>query len=133
MVDFIVLYVVTLVVFFAVDIVWLGVIAKKLYRQEIGHLLKDDVNWVAALVFYLLFIAGLVIFVLQPAIDQSSLLHAIIYGGLFGLMTYATYDLTNLATLKNWPLKITLIDLAWGTSLGLLTSTIAYLFMQLLS
>lgn len=133
MLDFIVLYVVTLVVFFAVDIVWLGVIAKKLYRQEIGHLLKDDVNWVAALVFYLLFIAGLVIFVLQPAIDQSSLLYAIIYGGLFGLMTYATYDLTNLATLKNWPLKITLIDLAWGTSLGLLTSTIAYLFMQLLS
>ena len=80
-------------------------------------MLKKDVNWAAAIIFYLLFIAGLVLFVLIPAVDKDSLLHVMIYGALFGLLTYATYDLTNLATLKDWPVKITLVDLAWGTFL----------------
>ncbi len=132
MVDYLIIYGITLIVFFVVDMVWLGVIAKKLYQREIGHLLKENVNWIAAIIFYLLFIGGLVIFVLHPALNRGEFSYALLYGGLFGLMTYATYDLTNLATLKDWPLRITLIDLAWGTSLGILTSTLAFLVLQMI-
>jgi len=129
---FIKLFIISFVIFFAIDLIWLGVIAKNLYQKYIGKLLKKDVNWVAAIVFYLLFIAGLVLFVLIPGVDKNSLSHVMIYGALFGFITYATYDLTNLATLKDWPKEITLIDLAWGTFLGFSTSTISYLLFQLI-
>ena len=132
MLTFLKLYLISFVVFFAVDLLWLGIIAKKLYQKEIGHLLKTDVNWIAAVVFYLLFIGGLVVFVLMPAVDAGSLSKAILLGALFGFITYATYDLTNLATMKDWPLKITFIDLAWGTFLGTSTSTITYLLYNLI-
>jgi len=132
MLTFLELYLISFVVFFAVDLLWLGIIAKKLYQKEIGHLLKTDVNWIAAVVFYLLFIGGLVVFVLMPAVDAGSLSKAILLGALFGFITYATYDLTNLATMKDWPLKITFIDLAWGTFLGTSTSTITYLLYNLI-
>ncbi len=124
---FVKLFVISFVIFFVIDLVWLGLIAKNLYRQYIGGLLKTDVNWIAAIVFYLMFIAGLVLFVLIPGVDKQSLSHVMLYGALFGLITYATYDLTNLATLKDWPIQITLIDLAWGTFLGFSTSTVSYL------
>jgi uncharacterized membrane protein len=126
MLTFLKLYGVSFVIFFAIDLLWLGIIAKKLYQNQIGHLLKTDVNWVAAIIFYLLFIGGLVIFVLMPAVEKGSIVQALYMGALFGLLTYATYDLTNLATMKDWPLQITLIDLAWGTFLGASTSTISY-------
>jgi len=129
---FIKLFAISFVIFFIIDLIWLGIIAKNLYRQYIGNLLRTDVNWVAAIVFYLLFIAGLVLFVLIPGVDKQSLTHVMIYGALFGFMTYATYDLTNLATLKDWPIQITIIDLAWGTFLGFSTSTISYLLFQLI-
>ncbi len=129
---FIKLFIISFVIFFAIDLIWLGVIAKNLYQKYIGKLLKKDVNWVAAIVFYLLFIAGLVLFVLIPGVDKNSLSHVMIFGALFGFITYATYDLTNLATLKDWPKEITLIDLAWGTFLGFSTSTISYLLFQLI-
>ena len=121
------LYGVSFIIFFAIDLLWLGIIAKNLYQNQIGHLLKTDVNWIAAIVFYLLFIGGLVIFVLMPAVAEGNVWKALYMGALFGLLTYATYDLTNLATLKDWPLSITFIDLAWGTFLGASTSTISYL------
>lgn len=121
------LYLVTVVVFFLVDIIWLGVISKNLYKEYLGHLMAPKVNWPAALVFYLLFIAGLLFFVIDPALVKSSLWYAVAAGGFFGLITYGTYDLTNLATLKDWPLTITLIDLAWGTFLNAATSGLTYL------
>lgn len=129
---FLKLYVVSFVVFFAIDLIWLGIIAKNLYQKQVGHLLKTDVNWVAAIVFYLLFIAGLVYFVLLPNAGDGNVLKVLLTGAIFGFITYATYDLTNLATLKDWPLKITIIDLAWGTFLGASTSTIAYLLFHLI-
>ncbi len=129
---FIKLFSVAFVMFIMIDLVWLVFVARKFYQQQIGKLLKKDVNWAAAIIFYLLFIAGLVLFVLIPAVDKDSLLHVMIYGALFGLLTYATYDLTNLATLKDWPVKITLVDLAWGTFLGFSTSTLTYLFYNLI-
>jgi uncharacterized membrane protein len=124
---FVKLFAITLPVFFFIDMIWLGVVAKNFYREQIGFLLKTDVNWVAAIAFYLIFIVGLVVFVIMPAKAQGSWSHALWYGALFGCITYATYDLTNLATVKDWPLLVTLVDLAWGAVLAASVSTIAYL------
>ncbi len=129
---FIQLFIITFFVFFLIDLLWLGIIAKNLYNKFLGHLLKDNVNWIAAIVFYLIFIVGLVFFVLMPAVEQDSFWFAFLVGGLFGFITYATYDLTNLATLKSWPIKITLIDLGWGMSLGAFTSLISYTIYTLI-
>ena len=110
-------YLLTMVVFFAIDLVWLGTLAKNLYAKQLGHLMAENVNWAAALVFYLIYIAGILVFAVYPAVEKDSLMYAIVYGALFGLVAYATYDLTNYATLKDWPVKIVIIDLIWGTSL----------------
>ena len=110
-------YVLTAAVFFAIDLVWLGVVAKGVYARYLGPLLAEDVNWTAAIVFYLLFIVGIFIFAILPAVERDSWLRALSYGGLFGFFTYATYDLTNLATLKGWPVGIVFIDIAWGVVL----------------
>ena len=112
---FIKLFLIALPVFFVIDMLWLVLVAKKFYQEQIGFLMKPDINWPAAIIFYLLFISGLVIFVISPAFEKHSWIHAILFGGLFGLITYATYDLTNLATLKDWPLLVTVVDLIWGT------------------
>jgi uncharacterized membrane protein len=88
--------------------------------------MRTDVNWTAAIVFYLLFIVGLVVFVIAPALEKKSWLAALCMGAFFGLVTYATYDLTNLATIKNWPLLVTVIDLTWGMALSGSVSTIVY-------
>ena len=129
---FLKLYAISFVIFFAIDLLWLGIIAKNIYQRYIGELLRPDVNWVAAILFYLLFIGGLVIFVLMPAVDSGSWVKALLLGALFGFITYATYDLTNLATLKGWPIQITIIDLIWGTFLGASTSTLSYLAYKLI-
>lgn len=120
------LYAIALPVFFAIDMVWLGLVAKNFYKNQIGFLMTPNINWVAAILFYLLFIVGLVIFVITPAAEKGSWAHAFLLGALFGLITYATYDLTNLATLKDWPLLVTIVDLAWGATLGALVSVITY-------
>jgi len=124
---FIKLFFIALAVFFAIDMVWLVLIAKNFYREQIGFLMKPDINWVAAIVFYLLFIAGLVVFVIAPAVQKHSWTHAILFGALFGLISYATYDLTNLATIKGWPVLVTLVDLAWGMVLSASVSLLTYL------
>ena len=123
---FIKLYAIALPVFFAIDMIWLGFVAKNFYRAQIGFLMRSNFNWSAAILFYLLFIVGLVVFVITPAVNASSWSHALLYGALLGLITYATYDLTNLATLKDWPLLITVIDLIWGAMLAALVSTATY-------
>jgi uncharacterized membrane protein len=120
------LYLIALPVFFAIDMVWLGLVAKGFYRRQLGFLMRDGFNWWAALAFYLLFILGLVLFVVAPALDHDSWLRALGYGALFGLITYATYDLTNLATLRNWPVLLTLVDLAWGAVLAASVSIVTY-------
>jgi uncharacterized membrane protein len=117
---------IALLVFFGIDMVWLVLVAKKFYQEHIGFLMKPDINWPAAIIFYLLFIIGLVIFVISPAIEKRSWVHALLYGALFGLITYATYDLTNLATLKDWPLLVTVVDLIWGTVLASSVSLVTY-------
>lgn len=123
---FIKLSAIALPVFFAIDMVWLGFIAKDFYRGQIGALMKSDVNWTAAIIFYMIFIAGLVVFVIAPAVEKGSWTHALLFGALFGLVCYATYDLTNLALAKDWPLLVTIVDLAWGAVLSASVSTITY-------
>jgi uncharacterized membrane protein len=116
------LYLVTLAVFFVIDMIWLGFVAKDFYRKHLGSMLSPKVHWAAALLFYVVFVAGLLIFVIRPALAQGEPLKALLLGGLFGLISYATYDLSNLATLKDWPVIVTIVDLAWGTALGGLVS-----------
>jgi uncharacterized membrane protein len=123
-------YLLTALVFFAIDLVWLGLLAKNLYNKFLGDLLADQVNWTAAIIFYLIFIVGIFIFAILPAVERESVKHAIIYGVLFGFFTYATYDLTNLATLKGWPIKIVLIDILWGMVLTGSVATAGYYILR---
>lgn len=116
------LYGITLAVFFAVDMVWLGVVAKTFYRKHLGYLMAPKVGWPAALLFYLLFIAGLVVFAVRPGLAAGGPGKALLLGALLGLVSYATYDLTNQATVKDWPVIVTVVDLVWGTALGGLVS-----------
>ncbi len=105
----------TLVTMVLIDLLWLGVIAKPLYQQGIGHLMAEKPNLVAAAAFYLLYPAGIVMFAIATDAVSASWLKTFIAGALFGFFAYATYDLTNLATLKGWPLSLALVDMAWGS------------------
>lgn len=116
------LYFLTIPVFFGIDMIWLGFVAKGFYHKNLGHLLRSDVNWSAALVFYLLYIGGILIFATMPALEKKSLYQAVVLGGLFGFFAYATYDLTNMATLKDWPLNVVIVDIIWGI---VLTASVA--------
>ena len=128
MVKFIQIYLVVLAAFFVIDMIWLGLVAKKFYREQLGSLMRAGVNWPAAIIFYLLFIVGLVFFIVYPAVEQGSWFYALWTGAFFGLICYATYDLTNLATLKNWPLKMTIVDLIWGSVLSGVLGLIGFLY-----
>jgi uncharacterized membrane protein len=122
-----VVWAIALLIFLALDSVWLGVIASGFYQRELGHLLGAGVNWTAAVLFYAVFVAGVVFFVIGPALESRSALRALSHGALFGLVAYATYDLTNHATMRDWPLIVTVVDLGWGT---VLTAAVAYLTWQ---
>lgn len=126
-------YVLTAVVFFAIDMLWLGLIAKALYNKYLGSFLSDNVNWTAAVIFYLIFIAGIFIFSILPAVERGSWIRALILGGLFGFIAYATYDLTNMATMKDWPLTIVIIDMIWGFVLTATVSVSGYFIVNWLS
>ncbi|MCB2224922.1 MAG: DUF2177 family protein [Actinobacteria bacterium] len=120
------LILIALPVFFTVDLVWLGLVARTFYRRQMGALLRPTTNWVAAVAFYAVFVAGLVVLVTAPAYDAGSWGDALWRGAVFGFVTYATYDLTNLATLRDWPVPMTFADLAWGTVLAASVSTATY-------
>ncbi len=127
MINYLKLFLVTLVAFFAIDMLWLGLIARSFYRKHLGFLMAPSTNWTAAIIFYLLFILGILVFVVVPGLQQEqSLQTVLIRAALYGLITYATYDLTNLATLKDWPVFLTIVDMTWGTVLSLLVSFISF-------
>lgn len=127
MLTYLYLYTITFVLFLVIDLVWLNFIAKKLYQKEIGNLLLKKPHLIPAVLFYLLFVFALVVLILIPGIKEGAFGKTLLMAALFGLTTYATYDLTNLATLKGWNLKITIIDLIWGTSISTLTTLLGYL------
>jgi uncharacterized membrane protein len=120
-------YIATLVAFVAADVVWLGIMVERVYRPAIGDILSTSVNLFAAVVFYLIFPVGLTIFAVLPTVQNQSAGNAAVLGGLFGFFAYATYDLTNQATLRNWSTRLTIIDLAWGSALAAFAATIGHL------
>lgn len=111
-------YAAVLIAFVAIDAAWLGWIARDFYRERMGDLMAEKPNMIAAAAFYLLYPAGLVFFALLPALDVQSWTTALLRGALFGLFAYATYDLTNLAVIRNWSTSLSLIDMAWGAALS---------------
>ena len=121
------LYFATLIAFFAVDIVWLGLVARTFYRKYLGFLMAPSPNWLAAIIFYLLYIVGILVLAVLPGLETNSLETTLLRGALFGLVAYATYDLTNLATIKNWPLVVTIVDMIWGTVLSVAVSFAGYM------
>lgn len=123
--QYVLVYLISVPVFFAIDMVWLGLVANKLYQSQLGFLL-GPVNWPVAIAFYLIFLVGLLIFVIAPAVETKSIMHALVFGALFGFFTYATYDLTNWATVKDWPWLISVVDMAWGTVLSASVSVVTY-------
>ncbi|MDD2591769.1 MAG: DUF2177 family protein [Erysipelotrichaceae bacterium] len=125
-------YSISFAVFLLIDFIWLGFIAKSLYSKYLGYIMAPKPNLVVALIFYALFTLGILVFVIKPALLAQEPMRALLYGMFFGLITYATYDLTNLATLKDWPITITIIDLIWGTFLGGTTSYISYMLITTL-
>lgn len=120
--QFLTLYAISVPVFFIVDMIWLGFVASNFYRDRIGHLM--EINWPAAIVFYFVFLLGLTYFAMYPA-AQEGWRYALLLGALFGFFTYATYDLTNLATLKDWPLSLVVVDMIWGTILGAVVAALS--------
>jgi len=116
------LYALTVPIFFGIDIIWLGVIARGFYRRHLGFILSPEVNWAAAIIFYLMYIAGILFFAVRPAVTSGSWLQAAFLGGLYGFFTYATYDFTNLATIRDWPVIIVLVDVLWGVCLCIIVS-----------
>ncbi len=122
-------FAVTFVVFMGIDLIWLGFVAKNIYSKYLGYLMAPNVNWLAALIFYVIFIVGVLYFVIAPSLVDRDFTQLVIRAMLFGFMTYATYDLTNLATVRDWPITITIIDLIWGTTLSTSVSVISYLII----
>jgi uncharacterized membrane protein len=122
-------YVTALIVFLGADMVWLGIMAPRYYRPIMGDIVLATVNLPAAFVFYALYPIGLLIFVVYPALRSGSLTTALIYGALFGFFTYATYDLTNQATLRNWTWSLTLLDVAWGSVLAAVSAVVTFLVL----
>ena len=120
------LYALTVPVFFIIDLIWLGVVAKGFYQKNLKYILSPNVNWTAAIIFYLMYIAGILIFAVLPGVAKDSVRHAALWGALFGFFTYATYDLTNLALLKDWPLNIVVVDILWGMVLCTVVSTLSF-------
>ena len=119
-------YLLAMLVFLVLDLVWLGVVAQDLYDRELGGLLAEDPNVAAAGVFYALFVAGLLFFVVRPALEAGSGRDALVRGAAFGLVTYATWDLTGLAVIEGFPVTLALVDMAWGTLLAATVSTATY-------
>ena len=126
MIYYVSFYLASLAVFFVLDMTWLGLIASSFYKKHLGYLMAPRVNWIAAIIFYLLFMLGILVFVVLPGVKEDNLQSTILRAALFGLITYATYDLTNLATINHWPLIVTIIDLVWGMVLSSIVSTAGF-------
>lgn len=115
-------YGLTALAFVAIDAVWLGWVAPQFYQKHLGHFLRPDPLWIPAVLFYGVYIAGVVVFAVRPGLESGSVLQAAALGGMLGLMAYATFDLTSMALFKDFPTIVVVVDLIWGT---VLTATVA--------
>ncbi len=119
-------YLLSVPIIFAFDLFWLGIFAKEFYIKMMSPLVQIKFYWPAVVLFYLLYFVGIFIFALLPGIEANSLTKTLTLAAMFGFFCYMTYDITNLATLKNWPIKLVVIDILWGTTLSTLTAFVAY-------
>lgn len=124
------IYPLTLIILVVIDGIWLGLIAGRLYASQLGPLMADPIRWGPAIAFYLIYSAGLVLFVIQPAMDNGGWPRALLMGAAFGLVAYATYDLTCLSVIRGYPTTIALIDMAWGTTASAVTAALAVIVAQ---
>lgn len=122
-------FLVAFTTFLAIDGLWLTLIAKNFYAKHLGFLMTKTPNLTAAGIFYIIYVFTMVVLIISPALQKGSLMSAVLTGALFGLCAYATYDLTNLATIKDWPLLVTIVDLIWGTVLSAAVAGISYLVL----
>ncbi len=129
---FLTLYALSVPLFFVLDMVWLGLVASRFYTSRLGHVM-GEIQWPVAIIFYLVFLLGLTIFVTYPAALKESVVQALCMGALFGFFTYATYDLTNLATIREWPWSVSLVDMVWGTVLGAVVAAVTVLVYSWMS
>ena len=127
------LYAWSVSLFLLLDLVWLGLVARSFYQRHLADLLSPSVKWSAAIGFYLVYVAGILIFAVAPALERDSVGRAALLGCLFGFFTYATYDFTNLATLKGWPLRVVVVDVLWGSFLGSAVASGSFLVGKWLS
>lgn len=119
-------YLLTLPIMFAFDFVWLSMVAKDYYNKLMSPVVTIQFNIPAAVLFYLIYVVGIFIFAVYPGVQSGDLGKTLLLGALFGFMCYMTYDLTNLATVKDWPMKLVVVDLIWGTVLSTFTAFVAY-------
>ncbi|MDI6843269.1 MAG: DUF2177 family protein [Anaerosomatales bacterium] len=128
-----VLYVASLLVFLGIDFVWLTTMGDRFYRRQLGSLMSDTPNLAVALLFYLVYVVGVLVLVVMPAVDAGSLWKAVAAGALLGLVAYGTYDITNLSTIAGWPAIVAVVDLIWGTTLTAAVSAIGYVVARWLA
>jgi uncharacterized membrane protein len=119
-------YLIATVTFFVIDMAWLGFFARSFYKAKLGFILSDKVNWPAAIIFYLIYIGGILFFAVLPALREQNWMLALINGAVLGMLCYATYDLTNMATIDKWPLIVVIVDIIWGIVLTGGVATITY-------
>lgn len=130
--DFMKVYLIAFGVLLVIEGTWLAVIAKDFYQKEIGFIMSESPKIIPTVLFAVVFIAGLVFFVINPALAKDSWKYALLAGLFFGLVSYSTYDFTNLATLKDWPIKVSVVDLIWGSSMTSMVSTITFFIVKML-
>ena len=133
MTNFLIVFAGVAVSMLLMDVIWLSVMAKKLYRPQLGDMIAEKFRLFPAIIFYVVYVLGLTYFIALPAVLQMSLSHALINGGLFGAVAYSTYDLTNYATMKKWSLIVTMVDITWGVALSAIASCCGYLSGIILS
>ena len=124
------MYLISTGIFLCIDAIWLGFIARGIYAKYLGYIMAKNIVWWAAGVFYLIFMAGLLFFVIEPSVRTQSIRYALAAGAFFGFVAYATYDPTNLATIEGWPLFVTVIDLIWGAFVASSTSVLSYMLIN---
>ena len=130
MMTYIIAYGIVTLIFFLLDFLWLGVIAKNFYADQLGNMMLDSPKLGIAAVFYMSYTIGIVVFAIKPALENDSVMNAVLYAALFGFLAYGTYDFTNMATLKRWPVKMSIVDLCWGTTVTVISAATTYLIMK---
>lgn len=113
-------------VYWIIDFLWLGVIAQNFYQRQLGDMLADRIKWPAAIIFYLLYPIGVIIFAVVPGVKEQSLIRSLVLGALFGYFTYSTYDLSNYITLQGWPIKVVIVDILWGIFVSMLVAFVGF-------